>query len=72
MKALRRSVILAVAILAILAAGVQELSAISFPGKSLILLGTTGACNSVYKAGPCKCHETNPLVRLDPRTGALK
>jgi hypothetical protein len=69
MKALRRSVILAAAMLVILAAGVQEASAVSFPGNSTILLGTTGACNNAFQGGPCT--QTSTLVQLDPRTGGL-
>jgi hypothetical protein len=61
MKALRRSMILAVAILAILAGVVQQASAaVCFPGKSVILLGTTGAGSS-----------PSTLVQLDAKTGAL-
>jgi hypothetical protein len=69
MKALRRSVILGVSILAILAGAVQEASADAVPGKSLLLFGTTGACNSVVQGGPCTTLST--LVQLDPQTGAL-
>jgi hypothetical protein len=61
MKALRRSMILAVAILAIVAGVVQQASAGDcFPGKSVILLGTTGAGS-----------KPSTLLQLDPKTGAL-
>jgi hypothetical protein len=67
MKVLGRSVILAVAILAILASGVPQASAKSPPGRPLILLGTIGACNI---AGGL-CTEKSTLVQLDPQTGVL-
>jgi hypothetical protein len=60
MKAVRRSMILAVAVLAIVAGVVQQASAVDcFPGKSVILLGTTGAGSN-----------PSTLLQLDPNTGA--
>lgn len=66
MKALLRSLTVAVAILA--SAG-QQASAKDKPDDSPVLLGTTGACNNVKKGGPCT--RTSTLVQLDPGTGAL-
>jgi hypothetical protein len=61
MKTLRRSMILAAVILTIF---VQQASA-----QKLILLGTTGACNSAVQGGPCTAKST--LVQLNPQTGKL-
>jgi hypothetical protein len=52
-----------------LAGVAQEASAGIFPLKSAILLGTTGACKSVTRNGPCT--QTSTLVQLDPKTGGL-
>jgi len=72
MKVLRKSMILAVLILA---AVVQQASAqgtVTAPGqlkKKPTLLGTTGECNNVSPGGPCP--ETSTLVQLDSETGTL-
>lgn len=66
MKAMLRSLTVAVAILASLA---QQASAAGRPDDSPVLLGTTGACNNVKKGGPCT--RTSTLVQLDPNTGQL-
>jgi hypothetical protein len=67
MKALRMAMILAAVAAAVLAAVVQQGSAKSKPGPTL--LGTLGACNNVNQGGPCT--QTSTLVQIDPLTGAL-
>ena len=62
MKTLRRSMILAAAILAAVA---QPASA----AKPPTLWGTTGACKNDFPGGPCTQQST--LVELDPQNGAL-
>jgi hypothetical protein len=70
MKALYRSMMMgALVILAILAGVVQQASAIGMPGKPGMLLGTTGACKSTTRNGPCT--QASTLVQLNPKTGAL-
>jgi hypothetical protein len=64
MKVLRRSVMVAALIAALLATGAQPASA-----AKQRLFGTTGACNNQTQGGPCT--QTSTLVLLDPDTGAL-
>jgi hypothetical protein len=61
MRAFLRLALLAVALLA---TGVQQVSA-----AEPVLLGTTGACNNDFPGGPCRGSST--LVQVDPLTGAL-
>jgi hypothetical protein len=67
MKAVGRSLIVAVAVVA--AAVGQQVSAQDNPDKKTALFGTTGACNNAIPGGVCTTQST--LVEIDPDTGAL-
>jgi hypothetical protein len=77
MKALRRSMILAILAAVFLAASVQQASAqgltmasaFGLPAQFKILLGTTGACFNEFPGGPCT--QTSTLVLINPQTGKL-